>query len=368
VKAVILAAGRGTRMMPLTTTRPKMMIPVINRPILEHIVVGLRDAGIRQFLFVTGHLGDQIADYFGDGSDLGVDIDYRPQDTDTTAKYGTAIAAGLAREFVAEEPFVLTFGDIMTPPENYAALMAAYQVTPGSAFLCVNRVDDVSSGGAVFVQEGRVVDMIEKPPAGTVATQFINSGIFILRPEVFPAIDDLTPSARGEYELTTALVRTIREGIPTHAHELEGYWSNVGDPAEVMWLTRLLLQRLAATRTKLERRLHREDRFRGPVFVGKNVDIHPEAHITGPVVIGDNCEIGNAHVGFYTTLGESCRVADGARVVSSAVLPGTTIGENSQVGHALLGSGVRVRRNARLLGTCDQTTVVGDGGVIAAAS
>lgn len=239
--------------------------------------------------------------------------------------------------------------------------------TKGSAFLCVNRVDDVSGGGAVFVQDGRVVDMIEKPPAGTVATRFINSGIFILRPEVFPAIDDLTPSARGEYELTTALVRTIREGIPTHAHELEGYWSNVGDPAEVMWLTRLLLQKLAATR-RLDRSPQREGKFRGPVFVGQNVDIHPDARITGPVVIGDNCEIGNAHVGFYTTLGASCRVADGARVVSSAVLPGTTIGENCHVGHALLGSGVRVRRNARLLGTSEQATVVGDGRIIAAAS
>jgi len=366
MRAVILAAGRGTRMMPLTQTRPKMMIPVLNRPILEHILVGLRDAGAREFLFVTGHLGDQIADYFGDGSDWDVAIDYRPQDLDRGAKYGTAIAAGLGRDFVGDEPFLLTFGDIMTPPENYSNLMAAYQASPGSAFLCVNRVEDVSAGGAVFVRDGQVVDLVEKPPAGTASTPFINSGVFILRPEVFSAIDQLTPSARGEYELTTALVRTIQEGLPTRAHELQGYWSNVGDPGEVMSLTRLCLQRLMAAREKTGRLLS-GDQFRGPVFVGEDVRIHPEARITGPAVIGDGCEIGKAHVGWYTTLGERCRVAHGGRIAASVVLPGTTIGLNCRVGHALLGSGVRLRENAQLLGTFEQTTVVGDGIEVAAA-
>jgi len=270
------------------------------------------------------------------------------------------VGAGMARDFVGDEPFLLTFGDIMTPGSNYAALVRAYEQDPDSAYICVNPARDVSSGGAVFVRDGRVVDIIEKPPVGTVDTSLINSGIFIMRPQIFDVIDDLAPSARGEYELTTALVRTIHEGTPTAAHELRGYWSNVGGPDQVLWLTRLLLQRMAAAQKTNGGPPRAPGRLEGAVFLGRNVSIHPNAEITGPVFVGDDCQIGEACVGRYTTLGRECSIGDGSQIVSSAVFAETTIGENCQVGHALLGSGVQVDSDAWLVGTSGRAAVVED--------
>jgi len=364
LRAVILAAGKGTRMMPLTKSRPKMMIPIINRPILEHIMTSLRDAGIGEILLVVGHLGDMIQEHFGDGRGLGVHIDYATQDNRPGAKYGTAIGAGLARDFVGDEPFLLAFGDIMTPPENYAGLVASYRADPDCAFLCVNYMADVSGGGAVFVQDGRVIDMVEKPTAGSVDTNFINSGIFILRPRVFEVIDELQPSLRGEYELTAAVVDMIRQGIPTNAYELEGYWSNVGGPTEVMWLNRLMLQRMAEAPPDNGVPAGVKGRIEGPVFFGDDVRVHRNATITGPSIIGDGCVIGESQVGSFTSLAEECRVGDGAHLMACAAFSRTTIGDNCHVGYALLGSGVCVQDDAWLLGSVEATTVIADNHVI----
>jgi UDP-N-acetylglucosamine diphosphorylase / glucose-1-phosphate thymidylyltransferase / UDP-N-acetylgalactosamine diphosphorylase / glucosamine-1-phosphate N-acetyltransferase / galactosamine-1-phosphate N-acetyltransferase len=369
VKAVVLAAGRGTRMMPLTRARPKVMIPVVNRPMLEHIVVGLRDAGVSEMLFVVGHLAPMVEDYFGDGSRFGVRVEYALQDTGKDAKYGTAAATALGRDFVDGEPFVLTFGDIMTPAENYAAMLEGHRAEPSTARMAVNYMPDVSSGGAVFVRDGRVIDIVEKPPSGTVDTNYINSGVFVFQPEIFSIIDALEPSPRGEYELTTAVVDMLRSGITTYAHELQGYWSNVGSPQEVMWLSQLLLQRMAVAAAGaggngapagVEGTVH------GPVFFGGDVRVARGATIVGPAIIGDGCMIGACRVGRFTSLGESCRVGDGTRVVSTAALSGVSIGDNCRVGYAILGSGARVERDASLLGTAASTEVLADNGVVPA--
>ncbi len=355
-------------MLPLTKTRPKVMIPVLNIPILEHIIKAVRDAGIREFLLVTGYLEEQVKARLGDGSQYGVSIEYVSQPTDPDAPYGTAAAVSLARDFVGNEPFFLTFGDIMTPKQNYRYLLEAYEADRDACWLCVNSTRDVSTGGAVFVEDGMVVKIVEKPAPGTVDTNFINSGIFIMKPDIFEAIKGLEPSSRGEYELPSAVTRLIKDGVRFKAHQLVGYWSNLSSPAEVIWLNNLLMQKLAASFARISRemglRIARGENFHGLVCVGEDTEISPQAEVVGPAIIGDNCHIGRARIGRYTCIGSNCRVADGSTVVASALFEQSSVEENARVGFAILGSGVKVGRGAACLGTSESAAVVEDNGVV----
>ncbi|MCA1659948.1 MAG: nucleotidyltransferase family protein, partial [Verrucomicrobiaceae bacterium] len=160
-KAVLLAAGRGTRMRELTEALPKPMLKVRGKPVLQHIVEGLREAGITDFLIIVGWHAEVVKDFFGDGSKLSVQIEYATQEEQN----GTGKVVELARGFTGEEPFVLSYGDILISQENYPSVCST--LADVEAVVTVKRSDDVSQGGAVFVNEKfELVDLREKPKPG----------------------------------------------------------------------------------------------------------------------------------------------------------------------------------------------------------
>ena len=224
-KAVLLAAGRGTRMRDLTEALPKPMLEVQGKPVLQHIVEGVRDNGLTNLLIVVGWRAEVVKDYFGDGSKLGLAIRYETQ----TVQDGTGRVVALARDFVGDDPFLLSYGDILIAPQNYQRIWEA--LPESEAVISVKRSDDVSQGGAVFVNEKfELTDLREKPKPGEPTSPWYNAGVYAFRPSIFDYIAKLAPSPRGEYELTDAIRNLALAGRKVQAIEIAGDWADVRDP------------------------------------------------------------------------------------------------------------------------------------------
>src|SRR5213080_1433297 len=224
-KAVILAAGRGTRMRELTNDVPKPMIGVRGAPVLQHIVQGLRDAGVRKFLIIVGYHAEAVRNFFGDGRSHNAAIEYATQ----TVQDGTGRVVNLARDFTGGSPFALSYGDILIGQENYKRVVDLPDDV--EAVITVTRAEDVSKGGAVFVNEQmELVDLREKPKPGEPTSPWYNAGIYTFRPSIFDFTARLKPSPRGEYELTDAVRALAHSGKKVKALELIGEWADVRDP------------------------------------------------------------------------------------------------------------------------------------------
>jgi dTDP-glucose pyrophosphorylase len=228
-KAVLLAAGRGTRMRELTADLPKPMIEVRGKPVLQHILEGLRDAAVRDFLIVVGYHADAVQNFFADGSRYNVAIQYATQ----AVQDGTGRVVDLARDFAGDSPFVLSYGDILLDPTNYKHIVDLPHNV--EAIVTVTGGEDVSKGGAVFLNEKmELVDIREKSDRWSGlsqdATPFYNAGIYVFRPSIFEFTANLQPSPRGEYELTDAIRALAQSGKKVRALELTGKWADVRDP------------------------------------------------------------------------------------------------------------------------------------------
>lgn len=234
--AVLLAAGRGTRMGQLTRDIPKPMIEVRGKPVLQHIVEGLRGAGVREFLIVVGYHANAICEHFGDGPRYNIDIKYATQ----VVQDGTGRVVDLARDFTENLPFVLSYGDILVEPRNYKRIVDLDDDV--EAIVSVKRDEDVSKGGAVFVNDRMdLVDLREKPQPGEPTSPWYNAGLYAFRPSIFEFTAKLQPSPRGEYELTDAIRDLAHSGRRVRALELEGEWADVRDPEILEKLNRASL-------------------------------------------------------------------------------------------------------------------------------
>lgn len=225
--AVVLAAGRGTRMGEMTNDVPKAMLPVRGRPMLEHVLDGLASVGVERFFLVVGYRREMIEEYFGKWR---LPVEFRVQDPID----GTGSAARLARDFAAE-PFFLTFGDILCESADYVRCGRVLDEHSSTmAVLGVKYVDDPWQGAAVYAdQERRITRVIEKPPIGTSTTHWNSAGLYTMRPGVFPYLDRLRPSARNEYELTSIFDMLLSEHIEMRISPIEGRWRDVGRPEDL---------------------------------------------------------------------------------------------------------------------------------------
>ncbi|HUD83393.1 MAG TPA: sugar phosphate nucleotidyltransferase [Candidatus Saccharimonadales bacterium] len=239
MKAVILAAGKGTRMGELTNQLPKPMLLVQGKPILEHILEGLIQAGIKDFFIVTGFRAEVIESYFGAGERWRAAIRYGRQVTQD----GTGKAPEVAREFIGGDDFVLTYGDILVRPETYQDMLARYGQGAFSGLITCIRGQDVTKGAInLFDKDFCLRLLIEKPTAAQLdelrrqgelqpgAIAWYNAGIYIFKPLVFNFTARLQKSPRGEYELTDAISAMVRAGHRIAGLEIQGRWVDVRDP------------------------------------------------------------------------------------------------------------------------------------------
>ncbi|HWX20609.1 MAG TPA: sugar phosphate nucleotidyltransferase [Candidatus Binatia bacterium] len=239
MKAVILAAGKGTRMKELTNELPKPMLKVRGKPILEHILEGILAAGIRDIFIVTGFHAEVIENYFGQGDQWQARISYGRQ----LVQNGTGKAPELAKDFAATSPFLLTYGDILVPPETYLQILQRYQEDRFDGVITVTRGEDVTKGGLNFFDDQfRLKRLVEKPSPAQLdqlqtegwlkpgAPVWYNAGIYLFQPSLFEFTSRLQKSPRGEYELTDAISAMVEVGQKLAGLEIQGCWVDVRDP------------------------------------------------------------------------------------------------------------------------------------------
>jgi NDP-sugar pyrophosphorylase family protein len=230
MKAVILAAGKGTRMGELTAELPKPMLPIKGKPVLEHIVEGLRDeAAITEIFIITGWRGQVIRSHFGDGSRWRVSIAYGEQ----VVQDGTGKAPEAAKEWIGSDKFLLTYGDILlSPPTDYKLLAESFRE---DGVIAVKKVsnEELSKGGAVVLNEqGFMTQLVEKAPVDQIPKNaFYNAGIYLLKPDIFTFTAKLEKSPRNEYEFTDALRALVQSGARLRGVTLQREWADVRDPS-----------------------------------------------------------------------------------------------------------------------------------------
>ncbi|MGP8320913.1 MAG: bifunctional sugar-1-phosphate nucleotidylyltransferase/acetyltransferase [Methanosarcinaceae archaeon] len=328
MKAVVLVAGEGARMRPLTTTRPKVMLPIANKPILWHIVNAAVDAGINEFVFITGYFEDLIIDYFKDGGKWGesVKIEYVHQ----TLQRGTADAIGCVRDHV-DGRFIVLNGDVMVSSGCIKNLISRNEDT----VLTVKEVDNPSDFGVIETKGGKVTKIIEKPEIPP--TNLVNAGIYLFTDSIFDFIDKTTMSERGELEITDSLQMLIDSGINVGYEMLEHDWIDVGRPWDILDANELLLKDIKG---ECHGSVEPNATFIGEVIVGEGTLIRNGSYIVGPVVIGNNCDIGpNCFIRSSTSIGDGVRIGNAVEVKNSVIMDNTNIGHLSYIGDSIIGQG-----------------------------
>ncbi len=338
LKAVLLAAGEGTRMRPLTWRRPKALVPVAGRPMIEHIVGGLAAAGMTQVCLVIGYRGDQIVEHVGDGAYLGAQVHYEWQEKPG----GTGDALLCAADFIGDDEFFLGWGDIMVPPANYRAIAEIHAAEQPEALLSVNYVDDPWEGAAVYVAEEHVERIVEKPPRGSATTNFNNAGLFIFRPEILETLRNTPLSERGELEVPSAVQTLLGRGARIRAYAIEGYWSDVARPSETL--------RIGAE--IVHARSHQG------VIIHPDARVSPSARLEPPVLIGPGVSVGAAEVGPAVYLMAGSSVGAGASLVNVAVYSHACVARGCQLSHVIVEEDVQVAEGTVVNGSASEAVVL----------
>ncbi|NHX35609.1 MULTISPECIES: sugar phosphate nucleotidyltransferase [Halolamina] len=353
MKAIVLAAGEGTQLRPLTRTRPKPMLPIGNRPLLEHVIDACRQAGIDEFLFVVGYKRERIQNYFGDGDAWNVDIEYSVQHK----QLGTGHAVLQARDQVDEE-FIALNGDRIVEPDAISAVVDEHRGRDGP-MMAITRAERPENYGVVELDGREVLSITEKPPARTVATEFINAGVYGFDPSVFELLESV--DSDGELAVTAA----IQEAETLRAVPFDGLWLDVSHLWHLLSVNARSLDRFAAT-TAESVGVHDQSTVVEPVALGSDVRVRPGARVLPGTSLGDNVEIGaNAVVSNAVVLSDAT-IGDGAVVSDCVVGENATIEANTTVAggetDVVVGT---IHEGVRLGGVVGDNATVGGGATLA---
>ncbi len=347
MKAIILAAGEGNRMHPLTYTRPKVMLPIANKPIVEHLLIEAKEAGIEEFVFIVGYHDEQIRKYFGSGKNWGVSIDYSTQ----RKQQGTADAVRMV-EGMVDGNFMVMNGDIITAREDIKSLAAGNDIT-----MSLFEVEDTEGLGLVEVGKDRVIRIHEK--VGSPPSNLANAGLYLFTPDIFSAIAKTPVSRRGEYEITDSIQLLIDSGQNV-LYQNVGYWLDTSYPWDLLSANELLLARIEPENLGV---VEENVTIKGTVSIGKGTVVKSGSYIEGPVKIGQNCDIGpNCYIRPSTSIGDGCHIGAAVEIKNSIIMNGAKTPHHNYVGDSIigercnLGAGTKVA-NLRL----DKKEVVVDG-------
>jgi UDP-N-acetylglucosamine diphosphorylase/glucosamine-1-phosphate N-acetyltransferase len=330
MKAVVLVAGKGERLRPLTENRPKHLLPIGGRPLLEWILEGLVEAGVDEALLVTHYLEEQIKDHFGDGERLGVKLSYVRQEE----MRGTADAFRVAEDFADGEAFMGVYGDLFLPPEGFKALTQAHRKEQTT--MCVVPVDDPSRMGVVALEGDNVTEIMEKPAPGEEPSDLANAGMYIFTPEIFHLIDETGLSSRKEYEITDSLRALIESGSTLRAVTLpKGSWLDVGLPWSLLEANE---KALSSMDSSIKGDIEDGVSIHGPVKIAEGARVRSGVYIEGPVYVGPGSDIGpNSYLRPSTSIGANARVGNACEVKNSIIMDGAHVPHLSYVGDSIIG-------------------------------
>jgi len=331
-KAVILAAGDSTRMLPLSANQPKHLLPVAGKPLIFHTLEALQNAGITEVLIIYGYHKEKLSQSI-ETQDWGkMSVSYVHQEE----RKGTAHAAGYAREFVGEDSSILMNGDIMLGPGSFEGLISYHEKGGYDLTLSVRPVDDPSAYGVVAVEEGKAIKLIEKPTKDQMVSNLVNAGLYIVSESLMDAIAKTKASPRGEYEITDSIGMLIEKGN-VGSYSLPSWWLDIGRPWDLLEANKMILSQ---TQAKIEGTVENGAVIKGETIVQKGAVIKTGAYIEGPALIGENAVIGpNCYIRAYTSIGKNVKIGNAVEIKNCIIMENTNIGHLSYVGDSVIGRG-----------------------------
>ena len=327
MKGVILAAGRGERLKPLTDDRPKVVLKVANRPIVNYVLENL-DPFVDEFVIVVRYEREKLMDTIGDEFN-GKPVTYVEQ----LPGDGTAKAIESAKGHVGDGDFIVVNGDIYFEIEAIKDLISVFRRENADAALILKYFDDLSNFGKVEVERSLVKGIKEKP-GGT--SGYANLGIYAFRPTVFEFIKKTGLSERGEYEITDTINLMIDGGRKVVYAPYKGYWNDIGRPWDLLTLNEYLLKN--KLRHRVMGTVEAGAVLVPPVEVGEGTVIRSGAYVIGPVRIGRNSRIGpNCFIRPYTSIGDNCHVGNAVEIKNSIIMDNSNAPHLNYVGDSIIG-------------------------------
>ncbi len=335
LKAIILSAGEGSRMRPLTLTKPKTMLPVAGKPIIQYNIESLKNNGITDILLIVRYKEEIVRNYFGDGSDFGVNISYKTQKD----FLGTANAISYAKDFIDDSIMVLN-GDIILDEEIIQEMIEKYDGLTPDTLMLLTEVEDPSAFGVVEIEDGNIKSIVEKPKQGEAPSNLVNAGIYIFNEDIFDKIDKTEISQRGEYEITDSVSMQIQDNKVVIGHKTSKDWIDVGRPWELIEINEGLISEL---KTQIKGKIEDEAFIHGEVFLDEGSVIKAGVYIEGNVYIGKNCDIGpNSYIRGNTYFGDNVHVGNAVEIKNSIIMENTNVSHLSYVGDSVIGSGCNI--------------------------
>ncbi len=334
MKAMILAAGVGSRLDPLTRNVPKPLVPIINRPVMEYLIELLKKHGFDEVMVNLHYLGEKIEEYFGDGSRWGVKIHWSREDR----LWGDAGSLKRVEEFFRDDTFIVIGGDDLTDMD-LTRLVKTHRDKGALATIALSLVDDPSEYGIVLMnEESRITRFLEKPKGEVIFSNTANTGVYVFQPEIF----DMIP--RGVFYLFGKQVfpRLLDQHLPVYGHLTAAYWKDVGNLKVYQQTHKDVLEGRVNTELPLQE-------VRKYTWMGKNVEIDDTAEIGYPVAIGDNVKIlAGARVLENTVIGNNCSVEEGAIVKDSILWNNSVVMRGTQLERCVVGQDCRVKTDAAI--------------------
>jgi UDP-N-acetylglucosamine diphosphorylase/glucosamine-1-phosphate N-acetyltransferase len=331
MKAVLLAAGEGVRLQPITSSRPKHLIKVAGKPILEHCLDALKASGVTEAIIVTHYMSDAIRQHFGDGEKMGLRLEYVEQ----AEMLGTGNAVSAVEPHV-DGAFVLVYGDLLFSPEAMKNVVRMYEREKPAAVMAIVPIEKPESYGVVELENGKKVKrIIEKPAPSEASSNLANAGLYVFSMEIFDKIRQTKASIRGEWELTDALSLLIRDKKRVLAAKISmDDWIDIGRPWDLLeansWALKRMEHNVFGT---VEDGAH----LIGPVTVAETARIRSGAYIEGPAFIDEGSDIGpNCYIRACTSIGKNVRIGNACEIKNSIIMDWTHIGHLSYVGDSIL--------------------------------
>ena len=313
MKAIILSAGEGSRMRPLTLTKPKTMLPVAGKPIIQYNIESLRNNGITDILLIVRYKEEMVRDYFGDGSDFGVNITYKTQKD----FLGTANAISYGEDFIEDSLIVLN-GDIILDDEIINEIIKKYNYMKPDTLMVLTEVEDPSAFGVVEIEDGNIKSIVEKPKKEEAPSNLVNTGIYIFNKDIFDKIRKTEISERGEYEITDSLSMQIADGKNVIGHKTNKDWIDVGRPWELIEVNEELIGQL---KTEIKGIVEEGAHIHGEIFLDEGSIIRAGVYIEGAVEIKNSIVMENTNVSHLSYVGDSvigsnCNIAAGTNIAN----------------------------------------------------
>ncbi len=361
MKAVILAAGEGVRLRPLTWTKPKSLLPVAGVPLLLHLLKAVKHVGVDEVFLVVGYLGEKIRETLSETSHPSLTVHHVSQKKEK----GTGNALNSVERFLEAEEFLTVYGDLYLKPQALERLRNVWKKDGEklSGLMGVVEVENPQQYGVVKLgSQGNVLNIVEKPkrPLSNLA----NAGVYVFTQKIFKALRDVRRSSRGEIELTDAVNRMIQEeSEPFYAVKFSSEeWLDIGRPWDLLEANKRALKKLKPLR---KGRVDRGVRIKGPVRVEAGACLRAGTYVEGPAFFGEGSTVGpNAYIRSFTVIGRNAFVGQGCEVKNSILMDGARVPHLSYVGDSILGENCNlgagtVVGNVRLDGETVKITVKG---------